>query len=137
MILANKKICPAAVLANRAKGSLVNGQCTTTPRRAQERKLPASGPRSTTATACIDAMPFRDPERRRAYRREQKAKQRRRGAQIPVNAPPPDSIKAKGAKFGECTFRARFSPAHFTSSLFAAFAQFRELLLLGDSIESP
>jgi hypothetical protein len=81
-------------------------------------------------------MPFRDPERRRAYRREQKAKQRRRGAQIPVNAPP-DSIKAKGAKFGECTFRARFSPAHFTSSLFAAFAQFRELLLLGDSIESP
>jgi hypothetical protein len=48
----------------------------------------------------------------------------------------PDSIKAKGAKFGQCTFRARLA-ALFTNSLFAAFAQFRELLPLGDSMESP
>jgi hypothetical protein len=80
-------------------------------------------------------MPLKDRERRLTYNRVWKVKQHRAQGAIPVNAP--DSIKAKGAKFGECTFRARFSPAHFTSSLFAAFAQFRELLLLGDSIESP
>jgi len=79
---------------------------------------------------------LRNPERRRLYERARKATQRRRArGAIPVNAP--DSIKAKGAKFGECTFRACFSPALFTSSLFAAFAQFRELLLFGHSIGSP
>jgi hypothetical protein len=44
-------------------------------------------------------MPLKDRERRLTYNRVWKVKQRRAQGAIPVNAP--DSIKAKGAKFGE------------------------------------